>query len=485
MSELNDVKVIESQKVITRFPPSPTGWIHIGNVRSNLYAWLAAKKTGGSVVLRIEDTDQKREIPGAVDFIKETLSSLGLNWDSYAIQSERREIYKKWADKLYQSGNAYSYNVTDEEVETWREDAKLKKRPFLFRDYITDDRVVPWEFGVNALRLKSIPKRYTWNDEVRGTITAGQEAIDDFIIMKSEGIPPYNFAHIIDDFEMGITHIFRSDEFISSTPKYLNLYEILDIARPKFVTCPPVMAPTGNKKLSKRDGAKPVNEYLKEGYLASGLVNFLALLGWNPGTTQEIFALEELIAQFDYKRIGSSGSRYDLARLDWINGHHIRAMELGQLLEFVNNNNEFKLGEPNFELPTSSLEEYQKAVLGLFQDRLKHLDELKAISWYFFERPELKYQNFKDDKQTSGLSKEEITKTLTEVIEKIEQCQSFESSKLEETIRALCGSQNLKPAQFFSVIRVALSTEEKTPKLFDIMEVIGKKETLLRLGASI
>ena len=247
----------------TRFAPSPTGYIHVGNVRAALFPWLLTRQQGGSFILRIEDTDRSRFVPGAEDLILDTLEWLGIDWDEGPRkggshgpyhQSERLEIYHTWAKKLVEKGLAYADPYTPEEVQGFREEARALKKAFLYRDY-RPENPPEWD-GTQPLRFKVTSlKRYTWNDPVMGELSAGPEALDDFILIKADGYPTYNFAHIVDDFEMGVTHVIRGLEYISSTPKYLSLYEALEITPPTLVCLPHIMAPDGRKKLGKRDGA--------------------------------------------------------------------------------------------------------------------------------------------------------------------------------------------------------------------------------------
>ena len=281
-----------ADKVITRFAPSPTGFMHVGGVRTALYAYLWAKKHSGEFILRIEDTDKEREVEGSIDHILDSLEWLGMDWDTGPIkQSERLDIYKKHAQNLIDKGLAYPDPYTKEELDTMRQKARDEHRAFLFREH-RPESFDAWD-GKKPLRFK-VPeiKEYKWVDAVRGELSAGPEMLDDFILIKSDGYPTYNFAHVVDDYEMGVTHVMRADEFISSTPKFLSLHDALEIKPPVFVTLPPIMAEGGKKKLSKRDGAKDILDYKKEGYLPEAVNNFLALLGWNPGTEQEIFNKE-------------------------------------------------------------------------------------------------------------------------------------------------------------------------------------------------
>src|SRR5581483_1180078 len=309
---------------------------------------------------------------------------LGLEWDEglevggphgpYK-QSERLEVYKEWAQKLVDKGRAYADPYSEAELEEFRQKAKALKKPFLFRDYRPQNPPA-WD-GSQPLRLKSTPKKHEWQDAVLGDLSSGPEAIDDFILIKSDGYPTYNFAHIVDDHLMEITHVTRSTEFLSSVPRFLNLYEALEIERPVLATLPVVLGPDGKKKLSKRDGAKDILDYSKEGYLPEALINFMASLGWNDGTEQEIFSLEELVKKFSLDRVQKSGARFDEQRLLWMNGHWIRNLSIDDLYERCQKFWPKSAGQ--------APEDYKKQVLKLVQERLKFLNELPQLSDFFFE----------------------------------------------------------------------------------------------------
>jgi glutamyl-tRNA synthetase len=316
-----------NSSVVTRFAPSPTGFQHVGGMRTALYAWLWARKHGGTFILRIEDTDKVREVPGSREHLMESLRWLGLEWDygpdkpgpfGSCIQSERLPRYHHWAQVLIDNGLAYPDPYTDTELAAFRAAAIAEKRPYLYRNH-RPDTFGTWD-GSQPLRLK-VPeiKRYHWTDAARGELSAGPEMLDDIVLIKSDGYPTYNFAHIIDDHEMGVTHVMRSDEFISSTPKFLSIYDALGFSYPTFVTLPPILRNDRTKKLGKRDGAKDILEYRNEGYLPEAMINFLALIGWNPGTEVELFTPDELIASFDIERIHSAGAVLNEEKLRWMN----------------------------------------------------------------------------------------------------------------------------------------------------------------------
>ena len=328
--------------VRTRFAPSPTGLLHVGGIRTALFAWLLARQNNGQFILRLEDTDQAREVQGADQHIMDCLHALGLNYDEgpdnsgpfapYR-QSERLDTYKPWAQKLIDAGRAYADPYSPEEVQAFREQAQKEKKPFLYRSHRPENPPV-WD-GTKPLRFKSEPKAYSWHDEVMGDLSTGPEVIDDFVLIKSDGFPTYNFAHIVDDAAMEVSHVIRGQEFLGSMPNYLNLYEALGVEHPLFATMPHILGPDGNKKLSKRDGAKDVLDYVRDGYLPQALINFIASLGWNDGTEQEVFTVQELINKFSLGRVGRSGARFDEKRLIWLNGAHIRNLALDDLYQIV------------------------------------------------------------------------------------------------------------------------------------------------------
>jgi glutamyl-tRNA synthetase len=398
--------------VRTRFAPSPTGFLHVGGVRTALFAWLLARQVqDGKFILRIEDTDKAREVAGAEKHIQDSLKWVGIAWDEGTDiggpfapyrQSERLETYKKWADKLVASGKAYADPYTQDEVNGFRDAAKAAKKPFLFRDY-RPETPPRWD-GSQPLRLKSEPKTYSWHDAVMGDLSAGPEAVDDFILMKSDGYPTYNFAHIIDDAEMEMTHVIRSQEFVSSIPRYLNLYEALEVTPPIIATLPFVMAMDGKKKLGKRDGAKDILDYAREGYLPESMLNFLATLGWNDGTEQEIFNKQELIDKFSLDRVQHGGARFDEQRLLWMNGHYIRELSLDDLFERTKD-----FWQPE---AAEASDEYKKQVLGLIQERLKYFAEIPELTKLFFSDLPIRPELISENKQLKKLDPNEVKSLL-------------------------------------------------------------------------
>ena len=476
-------------KARTRFAPSPTGYIHVGNVRSALYPYLIAKQTGGDFILRIEDTDQARFVVGAEDLVLETLRWLGLDWSEGPDgkggekgdfgpyhQTERREIYLKWAEKMIEKGLAYADPYTPEQVEEFRNQAKAEKRAFLYRDH-RPENPPKWELGM-PLRFKTPEiKRYTWHDAVMGELSAGPEALDDFILIKADGLPTYNFAHIIDDFEMGVTHVIRGAEYVASTPKYLSLYEALEITPPILAHVPHILAPAGNKKLGKRDGAKNVSEYRDEGILPEAMLNFLAQLGWNDGTEDEIFSLEDLIEKFSLDRVQKSGARFDEQRLLWLNGQWIRRISQEDLFERVR----------DFwgENARTSIEEYRREVLSLVFDRLKTLRDLPLASEYFFAEQKADSTMISANKQLKKLEKSEISKILNASIAKFESLENWTDEGIQEALNELLAETGQKPGILFQIIRICLTWAPFSPALNQTLRAIGSEESLKRLKNSL
>lgn len=467
----------------TRFAPSPTGFLHVGGVRTALFDWLLAKKSNGVFILRIEDTDKVREVQGAIEQIEKSLRWLGIDWQEGVdvggpngpyIQSERLDIYKDWADKLVANGRAYADPYTAEQVEEFREAAKAGKRAFLYRDHRPENPPI-WD-GSQPLRFKSEPKSYIWTDAIMGELSTGPEVIDDFILIKSDGYPTYNFCHIIDDMLMGITHILRAQEFISSTPKFLNLYDAMEINRPIIATLPPVMAVGGKKKLGKRDGAKDILEYANEGYLPEAMMNFLATLGWNDGTEQEIFTAQELIEKFSLDRVQKSGAQFDEKRLLWLNGQWIRKLSLDDLYQRV----------ANF-WPSSAQqasETYKKQILLLVQDRLKTLADLPVLTSYFFEEPTPDWKMIESNNQLSKMPRDEIISLLKNAQTALSNS-SYNADSLQQTLNTLLETTGQKPGILFSLIRLAVSWAPFSPALNETLSVLGSEKVQSRLQSAI
>ena len=473
-------------ETITRFAPSPTGYIHIGNVRSAIYPYLLAKQNHGKMILRIEDTDRGRYVDGATELIERTLNWLGLDWDEGPIvggphapyfQSERKKIYHEYARRLIASGRAYADLTPPEQIEQYRQQCNQQKIPFLYRNYRPID-TPEWHPGI-PLRFKAEPKDYDWHDEVMGDMHAGPEVQDDIILIKKDGYPTYNFAHIVDDAEMGVTHVMRGVEYLSSTPNYLALYEALGLNRPKLVSLPHILAPNGNKKLGKRDGAKSVTEYRDDGILPEAMLNYLACLGWNDGSEQEIYTKDELINAFSLSRIQTSGARYDETKLLWMNGQWLRRIFNEDGVDALFNRTKGFWPEAALESPIG----YKKKVLSIIYDRLKTLSDLREMTSYFFADPKIDLDMITNNKFLKKLSKSEIEELLKTSILKLTALPVCNADTLQDALNQLLQETGKKPAEIFSLIRISLSFAAFSPALNLTLDVLGRDVSLARLNA--
>ncbi len=472
-------------KVVTRFAPSPTGFMHVGGVRTALFAWLYAKKHTGSFILRIEDTDKAREVEGAIEHIMESLKWLGLSWNEGPdiggengpyLQSERLATYREYAQKLVDAGHAYVDPYTEEEIEVLRKKAEDERRPFLFREHRKEE-TQPWD-GTGTLRFR-VPeiKRYVWNDLARGELSAGEEALDDFVILKADGYPTYNFAHVIDDLLMGVTHIIRGEEFIASTPKFLSLYEALGIQRPEIATVPVILGSEGTKKLSKRDGAKDILEYKAEGYLPEAMVNFLALLGWHPEGDEEVLSTDELVHAFDLTRVQKGGARFDEAKLLHINREWMRRLSSKDYIA-------------RGGLTASNTDILEKAV-PLMRDRAHTFTEaqdmLSGELACLFEKPTLSTESLleKEPAGMSGFTKNALSSLLSR-LETLKETLSTEEAK--EALMPIAEEnpkENGGRGAYLWPLRYALSGALQSPDPFTLVSILGTKEATARLTSAI
>ena len=470
----------------TRFAPSPTGYIHIGNVRSAIYPYLVACQTGGKFILRIEDTDRERYVEGATELIEDTLKWLGLEWDEGPViggengpyfQSERLDIYHEWALKLLKSGRAYVDDTPSEKIDEYRKKCQEEKKPFLYRNFRPEKLDFEFKEGV-PIRFKAEPKEYDWTDAVMGKMHAGPETQDDIVLIKKDGYPTYNFAHIVDDALMGVTHVMRGVEYLSSTPNYLALYEAFGLDVPVLVSLPHILAPTGNKKLGKRDGAKSVTEYRDDGVLAEAMLNYLACLGWNDGSEQEIYTKEELIDKFSLDRIQTSGARYDETKLLWMNGQWIRRIFDTQGARALYDRT-IGFWPENAE---GHSEEYRLKVLSIIYDRLKTLSDLKEMTGYFFDDPQIDMDMLKNNKFLKKLSEAELEDLLKKAIAKLSSIEDWSEDSLQDTLNSLLEETGRKPAELFSLIRIAVSFAPFSPALNLTLNTLGKDISLARLN---
>lgn len=474
-----------SKKVITRFAPSPTGFMHVGGVRTALFGWLWARKNSGTFILRLEDTDKEREVEGSLEHIIASLKWVGIDWDEgpdiggphapYK-QSERLDTYKKYADVLVEKGLAYADPYSKEELDGFRKKADEEKLPFLYRNHRPENPPV-WD-GTMPLRFKTPIKKYKWNDLVRGDLEAGEEAVDDFVLIKSDGYPTYNFAHIIDDLLMGVTHIFRADEFISSTPKFLALYEALEIQRPEFVTLPPILGESGNKKLGKRDGAKDILDYKSEGFLPEAMLNFLAFIGWNPGNgdEREVMSKDEILESFEISHIQTGGGKFNEDKLLWLNKEHMKLLSL-----------EERNAEIAKRLPKAEEELIQKIAPVIFEHISKWGDVdtgVQAGEWsYFFEAPKTSSELLSNK---GKIDSDKIKKHLEWIKNTLENSRDIDFTSPENT-KALIFDYATEQGRgdVLWPLRVALSGKEKSPDPFTLLYILGKDESVSRVSNAI
>lgn len=469
--------------IVTRFAPSPTGFMHVGNVRSALFAWLWTRKNNGTFILRIEDTDKEREVAGSKEHIIESLKWLGITFDQGPyFQSERLDLYKQYAHKLIDAGFAYPDPYSSEEVEAFRKQAEAEKRAFLFRDH-RPENFEAWD-GTKPLRFK-VPeiKSYAWHDEVFGDLSAGPEALDDFILIKGDGYPTYNFAHIVDDIEMGITLVMRGQEYISSTPKFLAVYEALGVQPPLYACLPHIMADGGQKKLGKRDGAKDILEYREEGYLPDAMINFLAFLGWNPGDDTDVLTREELIQKFDIARIQRAGAQLSEEKLNWLNREHIKKLSEKDCRDQIE-----KFLPESFRAMPSFTEERFQAIMPVMLERLEKFADIRTMIEagelsFFFEAP----TDLEADKLVFKGSTREETKThLTELHTLLSAIPEGEWTLDTVKAVAMAYADTLpKRGAALHPLRFSLSAREKSPDPFTISSIIGKAETLMRLSGAL
>lgn len=479
-----------SSNTRTRFAPSPTGFLHIGGVRTALFNYLYAKQNGGQFILRLEDTDRERYIEQGVAQIVDSLDWLSLKPDegfwisdnehqsTDYIQSKRHEdgLYKKYIDKLLEEGLAYRDWTTSEQLERLRDRAKQEKSAFLFRKNmatIEGDEAEPHTIRFNTTRWsesKTIDNAIFWEEPVRGHLAMKLAGIDDFIIMKSDGFPTYNFANVVDDHEMQITHVLRGDEFIASTAKHILIYKALDIEPPQFVHLPVINGNDG-KKLSKRTGETNTLDYREKGYLPEALLCFLAQLGWNDGTEQEIFTHNELIEKFSLERINNSPATFDEKRLEWVNGQFIRQLSTHDLYK--------KVGNYWPDSAKDADDEYKMQILTLAKDRLKTLTDLRRFG-YFFIDPEPNMELIEGNKQVRKLSPEQRSELLKQARQALENSE-FTPDTIQETLNRLLETTGEKPGTLFSLIRIYTTWAPFSPQLSDTLALLGKKTVLRRL----
>lgn len=471
---------MDTKTVRTRFAPSPTGMLHIGGLRTALFGWLWARKNKGEFIIRIEDTDRTRLVEGATEQILSSISALGMDWDfgpdkpgpfGSCIQSERLMSYHERIEELIEKGIAYRDYRTSEELEAMRAQAVAEKRAFVYKKSMAKLEGDITQQHVIRIQIPE-DRQFIWEDAVKGLQTWSSKDVDDFVAVKGDGFPTYHFANVCDDHDMSITHVIRADEWLASTPKHLWLWEAFGWEIPVYAHVPPIFGPDGKKKLSKRDGAQDVSDYISDGYTKEALMNFLALIGWNDGTEKEFYTPEELIAAFDLSRIQKSGARFDAVKLEWMNGVHIRAMSPEEL--YTRSEGWWHPAAENFPA------EYKKEVLRLNRERLKKFSELSELTWFFFKDPSPTQELIDMILSETGLDKVTAHSYIDTVLETTRAC-DFKEDVLHDTIYGLCEKLQTKPAILFKLIRIGIVGGKNAPGLFETMETLGKETTIRRL----
>lgn len=473
--------------VRTRFAPSPTGYMHVGNLRTALYAYLLAKKSGGKFILRIEDTDQERYVEGAVDLIYKTLAETGLIHDEgpdaggdYGpyVQSERKGIYKEYAQKLVESGHAYYCFCTKERLDELRMKQEALKIPSKYDGHCaglsTEEVKARIEAGEPYVIRQKIPKEgtTTFTDEVFGTITAPNDTLDDNVLLKSDGLPTYNFANVIDDHLMGITHIVRGSEYLSSTPKYNLLYEAFGWEIPKYIHCSPVMK-DAHKKLSKREGDASYEDFINKGYLKDAVLNYIALLGWSPGDEREIMSLEEMTEAFDVRGISKSPAIFDVEKLNWLNGEYIRMLPADEFHNLALPYYKSIKREADLKLLSEVL--HQRTVkFSDIPEQIDFIDELPQYDGEIYCHKKMK------------TNAENSLESLQAVLPMLEGIEKWDKEILHEKLMALIEKLGVKNGIILWPLRTALSGKAFTPGGgIEIAAILGKDESIARIKKGI
>lgn len=480
--------------VRVRYAPSPTGDPHVGNIRSALFNWLYARHTGGTFIVRIEDTDQARLVPGSLDAILDALRWLGLDWDEGPgadaahgpyVQSERLDIYRKHAEWLLSEGKAYHCYCTPERLDAVRKQRQKERQPTGYdrRCREPNGAAEAREENPNppVVRFKMPTEgNITVNDFVRGEVTFDVSLLDDFVLLKSDGYPTYHLANVVDDHLMEITHVMRAEEWLPSAPRHKLLYEAFGYEMPELVHLPLILGPD-RSKLSKRHGAASVLEFRDMGYLPDALVNFLALLGWSLDETSEVFTKDELVKHFTPERIVANPAVFNIEKLDWFNGLYIRGMGDAELADaLVPWLEDSKHGLPGNAVPVDR--QYLARIVPLERERLKRLSEAPEVLSFFFEE-RLEYDPAL--LVPKGLDADGARRALEAALATAEGADDWSVGALETAYRALAEWLGVKTGQLFGAIRVAVTGRTAAPPLFDTLSVLGKERCVSRLQAAL
>lgn len=479
---------MDGNKIRTRFAPSPTGYMHVGNLRTALYAYLIAKHDNGDFLLRVEDTDQERQVEGALDVIYNTMKITGLKHDEGPdiggpvgpyVQSERKSIYMEYAKKLIDKGEAYYCFCDKERLDMLRENANALNRPFKYDKHCLhlskEEIAEKLASGIPFVIRQNNPTTgtTTFDDEIFGKITVDNSELDDMILIKSDGFPTYNFANVVDDHLMSITHVVRGSEYLSSSPKYNRLYEAFGWEIPKYIHCPPIMKDSQHK-LSKRNGDASFEDLMEKGYLKDAIMNYIALLGWNPGTTEEIFSLEDLVEKFDYKNINKAPAIFDITKLTWMNGEYIRMLSLEKFHELALPYYKQVITKDLDLMKLSELMHSRTEILSQIPEQVDFLEALPEYSaeMYIHKKMKTTYQN----------SLESLEKALP-ILEGLNEW-TFES--IQNSMMNLVKEMEVKNGIVLWPLRTAVSGKQFTPGgAFEIADILGKEETLSRIKVGI
>jgi glutamyl-tRNA synthetase len=479
-----------SGTVRTRYAPSPTGYPHVGNIRSALFAWLFARHHDGSFILRIEDTDVERTVAGSLEYQLDALHWLGMDWDegpgaggNYGpyVQSERLPLYQEAARRLVESGHAYYCYCSEERLAVLREEQMKRKMPPGYdrscRNLTTEQRKAKEAEGITPVVRFKVPLtgRTRFHDEIWGDVVFDNSHIEDLVLLKSDGYPTYHLANVVDDHAMEISHVLRGEEYISSAPLHMMTYAALGYTPPKFAHLPMVLGPD-RSKLGKRHGATSVLEFREQGYLPEALVNFLALLGWSLDDKTDIISREELIKHFSLERVSKTAAIFNHEKLKWMNGVYIRNLTAD---DFARRCEPFL--QKNFSAE-KIFPGYVRQVLPLVQERAKLLAEVPELTKYFFS-DRLEYDA--GLLISKGMTAESTRQALATAKERLEKLPAFDAAALEAMLRPLAEELGLKTGQLFGALRTAVSGETATPPLFQMMAVLGRERCLRRIQEGI
>lgn len=481
-----------SKPVRVRFAPSPTGSLHIGGARTALFNWLFARRHNGTFILRIEDTDQERSTATSAAGIVEGFRWLGIDWDEGPevggpngpyFQSERRHIYPQYVQQLLDSGAAYYCYCTPAELEARREEARRAGRPPRYdrrcANLTAEQRAAfEAEGRQKAVRLRVPPGETVVEDRVRGRVVFNNAEIDDFVIVKSDGMPTYNFAVVVDDHLMGLTHIIRAEEHLPNTPKQIMIYNYLGWDVPEFAHVSMILAPD-RSKLSKRHGAQSIQEFRELGFLPEAIINYIAFLGWSPEGDREIMSLDEMVRQFSLERINPTAAVYDIKKLTWMNGIYLREGDLGRIVDALV---PFMIKSGLIAAaPTGSEREHLKLIVAATRDRAKTLVELADAISYFY-RDDFEY----DEKGVrKHFADPAVADLLREAADELAASPDFSVAATESVYRSLIEKRGISGGALIHPTRLAITGRTVGPGLFDVMSLLGRERTLARLARAI